>query len=241
MLRRPGLLVAALAAVLALTGCGAAGEANPEKYPPTGVDELVIPTPDPDPTDFVAGVDNHWLPLAPGTVWTYDVTGSRATSREVRVEATTETIANVPCVVVHRTDTNEKGRVVDEADAFYAQDAAGNVWLFGEDGPTRTWRAGVAGAEAGLAMPATPRVGDGFLRESAPGVAADRSTVLSLDAERTLPAGTFRGLALFEDQPTIGDETDTVQRAYASGTGLVQEVTSVGGAERAELVSVTQP
>src|SRR3954467_11387956 len=175
MLRRPGLLVAALAAALVLTGCGAAGEADPEKYPPTGVDELLIPTPTPDPADFVADVDNAWFPLPLGTVWTYDVTGSRATRRKLRVENATVRIAGVPCVVVHRTDTGGNGRVVDQGDTFYAQDAAGNVWLFGEDDPARTWRAGVHGAEAGLAMPAAPRVGDGFLRERAPGVAADRS------------------------------------------------------------------
>ena len=39
-------------------------------------------------------------------------------------------------------------------------------------------------------MPAHPRVGDGYLQQQAPNV-ADRSTVLSLDEERTVPAGTF--------------------------------------------------
>jgi hypothetical protein len=240
MLRRPGLLVAALATVAALTGCGAAGEANPEKYPPSGVDELVIPTPTPDPDDYVAGVDNPWFPLEPGTVWSYDVTDGRATDREVRVEDRTVSIAGVPCVVVHTTNTAARGRVVDEGDAYYAQDTAGNVWLFGEEDPDRSWRAGVDGAEAGLAMPAKPRVGDGFLRQRASGV-ADSSTVLAVDAERTVPAGTFADLVLMEDAPKIGGDLDTVQRAYASGTGLVQEVTALGDTERADLVSVTTP
>jgi hypothetical protein len=150
----------------------------------------------------------------------------------------------VPCVAVHTTSTAASGRVVDEGDAYYAQDTAGNVWLFGEDGAERSWRAGVDGAEAGLAMPAEPRVGDGFLRERAPG-AADVSTVLAVDAERTVPAGTFADLVLIEDAPTIGPtidgDLDTVQRAYARGAGLVQEVTTVGGTERADLVSVTTP
>jgi hypothetical protein len=238
MLRRPGLLVAALATVLAVTGCGAAGEANPQKYPPSGVDELVIPTPSPDPDDYVAGVDNPWLPLAPGTVWGYDVSDGRATDREVRVEEGTVTIAGVPCVVVRTTSTSAGGRVVDEGEAYYAQDTAGNVWLFGEERADRSWRAGEDDAEAGLAMPATPRVGDGFLRQRAPGV-ADSSTVLAVDAERTVPAGTFADLVLMEDRPTIGDDLDTVERAYARGTGLVQEVTTLGGTGRADLVSVT--
>ena len=66
----------AACSVLLLTACGGAGQANPEKIGPRGVDELVIPTPDPDPADFVDGVDNPWLPLQPGTVWTYAVSGS---------------------------------------------------------------------------------------------------------------------------------------------------------------------
>ncbi len=52
-----------LAALTVLTGCGSASVSSP----PSGVDELVIPTPSPDPDDFVAAVDNPWFPLEPGT------------------------------------------------------------------------------------------------------------------------------------------------------------------------------
>jgi len=246
MLRRPGLLVAALATALALGGCGSAGEANPEKYPPSGVDELVVPTPTPDPDDFVARVDNPWLPLARGTVWTYDVSGSETASIEVRVEDRREVVAGVSCVVVHRTESDADGKVVREGDRFYAQDTRGNVWLFGER-PTiagvdasRSWLAGEAGAEAGLAMPAIPRIGDGYLQERAPGTAEDRSSVLSLDDEATVPAGTFAGVLLVEDTTTVGIP-EVVRRSYAEGTGLVEELTTLGGTEHAELVSVTTP
>jgi hypothetical protein len=235
MLRRPGVLVAALATALALGACGSAGEANPEKYPPSGVDELVVPTPSPDPDDFVADVDNPWLPLAPGTVWTYDVSGSETTGLEVRVEDRREVVAGVSCVVVHRTETDDDGKVVREGDTFYAQDTRGNVWLFGEDG---SWLAGEGGAEAGLAMPATPRVGDGYLQERAPGTAEDRSSVLSVDEEATVPAGTFADVLLVEDATSVGIP-EVVRRSYAEGTGLVEELTTLGGTEHAELVSVT--
>ena len=120
------------------SGCGAAGQANPEKIGPRGVDELVIPTPDPDPDDFVDAVTNPWLPLAPGTVWTYDVAGSAVQQLEVRVEERREVVAGVECVVVaphgHRPRT---ASVVVQGDAFYAQDTRGNVWLFGEE--TGAW------------------------------------------------------------------------------------------------------
>ena len=61
-------------ALMAALGVGGCGDASPES-PPSGVDELVVPTPSPDPADFVTGVDNPWLPLAPGASWTYEATG----------------------------------------------------------------------------------------------------------------------------------------------------------------------
>ena len=148
--RSVGLVAVALLLGLVTAGCGAAGQANPEKIGPRGVDELVIPTPDPDPDDFVDAVTNPWLPLAPGTIWTYDVAGSEVQQLEVRVEERRKVVAGVSCVVVHTTGTDRDGQVVVEGDAFYAQDARGNVWLFGEEsrglvpatrGLTRSWRA----------------------------------------------------------------------------------------------------
>ena len=82
-------------------------------------------------------------------------------------------------------------------------------------------------------MPAFPRVGDGYLQERAPS-AADRSTVLALDEERTVPAGTFADLLLVEDTSTLDTPDElVVRRAYAEGTGLVEETTMSGGTERA--------
>jgi hypothetical protein len=241
MSRRPVTFVAALLlCALLASGCDAAGQANPTEIGPRGVDELVIPTPSPDPDDFVDEVDNAWLPLAPGTVWTYDVAGSAVQRLEVRVEQDRETVAGVSCVVVHSTATDRDGEVVEEGDRYYAQDRAGNVWLFGEQGG-RSWRAEEDGAEAGLAMPALPRVGDGYLHERATS-AADRSTVLALDEERTVPAGTFGDLLLTEDTSTLDTAAEVVvRRAYAEGTGLVEETTMIGGTERAVLASVTAP
>lgn len=230
-------LVALVAATVVLSGCGAVGEANPQKIGPQGVDELTIPTPSPDPADFVGGVDNPWLPLVRGRVWTYDVSGSAATRLEVRVEDATETVAGVVCVVVHSTATDAEDDIVRESDAYYAQDRRGNVWLLGEDTPTRAWRAGEGDDQAGLAMPATPRVGDGFALERAPDVAEDRVTVLSVDAESTVPAGTFGDVVVTDTRAEIGD-LDVTRRWYAEGTGLVEALTTLGGTEHAELVSV---
>ena len=233
-------LVALAAALGLLTGCGAAGEANPEKIGPRGVDELVIPTPSPDPGDFVSGVDNPWLPLAPGTVWTYEMSGSAAARLVVSVAAAPVTVDGVPCVVVHSEATDVGGGMVSTQDAYYAQDRRGNVWLLGEESADRSWHAGAGGAEAGLAMPATPRVGDGYLEEDAPGVAADRTTVLALNGEATVPAGTFGDVLVVETRAGEGDPM-TTRRWYAEGTGLVESYVSLGGTDHAVLVSVTPP
>ena len=92
--------------------------------------------------------------------------------------------------------------------------------------------AGVDGAQAGIAMLATPRVGDGYLQEQAPG-AADRSTVLALDEERTVPAGTFGGLLLTEDtasSPTATSSSCGVRTPRAPAWS--RRRTMVGGTER---------
>ena len=88
-------------------------------------------------------------------------------------------------------------------------------------------------------MLAHPRVGDGYEQENAPGVAEDRSTILSVDDERTVPAGRFTGLVVTEDTSPLG--LVEVQRAYARGTGLVEATTTVGGTERIVLVEVSGP
>jgi hypothetical protein len=249
--RSAGLAAAALLLGLVTAGCGAAGQANPEKIGPRGVDELVIPTPDPDPDDFVDAVTNPWLPLAPGTTWTYDVAGSEVQQLEVRVEDRRKVVAGVSCVVVHHTGTDRDGEVVVDGDAFYAQDTRGNVWLFGEEsrglvpttrGLTRSWSADENGAEPGVAMLSTPRVGDGYTRALAPS-ASDRSTIVAIDEERTVPAGTFGGLLLVEDSLDYvsDDPGPVIRRAYAEGTGLVEETTMSGGTQRLVLRSVVEP
>jgi hypothetical protein len=237
MLRRRVVLAASLAV---LTGCGAAGEANPEKVGPQGVDELTIPTPTPSLEDFVGTIDNPYLPLKPGTVWTYDVSGSAASRLEVRVQDKATTVAGVRCTVVHTLATDADGRSVRETYALFAQDLRGNVWTFGEYGEDRSWAAGAADAEAGLAMPATPRVGDGYLEERAPGIAEDRTTVVALDGESSVPAGTFGDVLVVETHAEQGDPNVT-RRWYAEGTGLVEALATLGGTEHAELVSVTVP
>lgn len=162
--RRHLLLAVLLAACLVAAGCTAS-----ESSPPTGVDTLTIPTPDPSPDDFVAEVDNEWLPLPVGATWTYRVREEVAAYRlQVTVTEGPE-VQGVATTAVRREPRVSDRQLVSLTPStdWYAQDRDGNVWWFGRaDG----WRAGESGAQAGLVMPAEPRFGDGFRMALAPGI-----------------------------------------------------------------------
>ena len=184
-----------------------AGIGQPAPYDSPGINGLVIPTPTPAPADFVEGVDNPWLALAPGTRWTYDVTEDAGTRGRIDVEVQDGTVpvAGLEATAV-QTTTDLGGGTTSVATRLYAQDEAGNVWLVGSDTDDASWRAGEDGAEAGLAMPADPRLGDGWLSYDVPG----------------LP----RASATIEDQSSelvqLRNEADTTTRTvYEKGVGLV--------------------
>jgi hypothetical protein len=243
-----GVRVVLLAAVAvpAVTGLSGCSSADPAKSPPTGVDGLVIPTPSPDPADFVDRIDNPWLPLVPGSEWVYDVSGEEPQRITVTVTDRTREVAGVTATVVHDVVRSPDGAVLEDTWDWYAQDVDGNVWYLGEDtteydargrpDTEGSWEAGVDGAEAGLAMAAHPRVGDAYEQEHLAGVAEDRAEVLSLDEQREVPAGGYDGLLQTEETTPL--EPDVVERKYyARGVGTVLEETVAGGSEVVELVS----
>ena len=119
--------------------------------------------------------------------------------------------------------------------AYFAQDRDGNVWSFGEEGRGAEWRAGVDGAQAGLVMPARPRVGDGFVEEYAAGVAEDRSEVLDLAASVSSPYDSWTDAVEVRGTSGLDPELDDVSY-YAPGVGLVRSVKDTGSIE---LVSFT--
>jgi hypothetical protein len=197
MIRRPMLLALAAALPLLVAGCGSA----PQKSPPTGVDGLRIPTPSADPDDFVEGIDNPFLPLEPGYRWVYESAGVDPETVTVTVTEDTKVVQGVTTTVVHDVVRDAEGTLVEDTFDWFAQDTAGNVWYFGEDtteyddrgraDDSGSWEAGVDGAQAGVAMLAAPRVGDGYQQESYPGEAEDRAEVLSLEESVNVAFGSF--------------------------------------------------
>ena len=202
--------------VLALTGCGA----DSEQIDTSGVDELVIPTPSPDPDDFVGYVDNPYFPLEQGSEWTYD--GSDGTTTTVSVQPSNLVLGGVRVTVV-ATEVQHPEFDVDTTVDYYAQDRGGNVWWFGRQG---VWDVESDGAEAGLAMPASPRVGDGWRRAYLEGVVEDRLTVEAVGS----------GLVVLRVESDL-EPGVLVQQGYRSGVGLLSTAPVTGGGDSLQLVS----
>jgi hypothetical protein len=213
-----------LAGLAALVLCGAASAATPPR--------------------FSATVDNAWFPLKPGTVYHYRGVKDGEPSREVlTVTHRTRTIAGARCVEIADL-LYLSGRLEERTTEWYSQDAAGNVWYFGENtaeldrhGRVKTtsgsWRAGVGGAHAGLFMFAHPRVGRSAQQEYLNGEAEDHFQVVSLHAQ-------YRGKrALLTKEWTPLEPGVLDHKYYVRGIGTVLEQTVKGPVERNVLVSVS--
>jgi hypothetical protein len=247
--------LAVLIAILALPGCsternhGALGTVVPR------LDETAVPACNRGasrdtlpfaPANFVAGVDNPFFPLTPGTVLTY-TDGTEITRTEVTHEA--KNILGIAATVVHDRVTVD-GALTEDTFDWYAQDRTGNVWYLGEDtkelengvvvSTEGSWEAGVNGARAGIIMLTHPRVGDAYAQEIAPGVAEDKVKVVALDRTVTVRYGPFTG-CLKTSETTPLDPGAHEYKYYARGVGVVLEVTPSGGRTRLELTGVSRP
>jgi len=210
--------------------------------------------PQTDPVDFVDSngdplpITNQYLPLVPGTKFFYtSETQDGIETDEVFVTHETKVIQGVTCVVV--LDTVKLEGVLTELTLdWYAQDAAGNVWYFGEDstqyengvpaGTEGSWEAGVDGALPGIVMPADPRPGDSYRQEYYEGEAEDMASVMRLNAKASVPYGAFDGCLETKEWSPL--EPGTVEnKVYAAGAGLVLVVEHHGKAVRQELVDIT--
>lgn len=190
---------------------------------------------------FSAHVTNPWFPLAPGSRYVYTGIKDGQPSREVlTVTHRTKTIAGKPCAVVEDR-LFVRGKLAERTTDWYTQDAGGNVWYYGEEtatldrsghvtGTSGTWRAGVAGAQPGIYMPAHPRVGQTGRQEYYKGEAEDHFKVLSL-------LGTN---AVLTEERTPLEPGVIDHKLYVRGIGVVLEQAERGGNERNELVSFSR-
>jgi hypothetical protein len=203
-----------------------------------------------DPGSFVAGIDNPYWPMPVGSTWTYRETDGDGDVQRVVVKVTdrTKTILGIDATVVHDVVTQD-GKLKEDTWDWYAQDRRGNVWYLGEDtkeyengkvvGTAGSWEAGVDGAQAGIVLPAHPRVGMTYRQEHYPGHAEDRAKVLSLDEWAQVKAGFYRPLLMTKDWTPLEPRV-LEHKFYARGVGPVLVISLSGSGGREELVQHTR-
>lgn len=195
-----------------------------------------------DPARFVASVDNEFFPLVPGTSFFYEAAGG-GERVEVSVTDKTREVMGVTCTVVCSREYQD-AELVEETWDWYAQDADGTVWYFGEEtkeyrggevvSTAGSWEAGRDGALPGIIIKAQPQVGDTYRQEYYPGHAEDMAEVLKLGDTVVVPCGSFDHVLVTKDWTPL-EPGDEEQKYYAPGVGLILEVE---GDERLELVRV---
>jgi hypothetical protein len=205
------------------------------------------PKPPALPDQFVAGVDNPNFPLTPGKTFVYKGKQDGEPATDVlAVTGSTKTILGVATAVVH-DQVFVKGELVEDTLDWYAQDAAGNVWYFGEDtkeldhgqvvSTEGSWQAGVDNARAGIFMPAAPQVGQVYMQEDAKNVAEDCSRIVDLAAPVKTPF-VSSDTALKTEEFSLLEPGVLDNKFYVRDIGLVREQTIQGGNDFLELVSV---
>jgi len=201
-----------------------------------------------DPANFVADIDNTYLPMTPGTTYIYK-SESDGETEDITVVIThdTKVILGVTCIVVRDTATSD-GEVTEDTFDWYAQDKDGNVWYFGEDTKSYedgevvstegSWEAGVDGAKPGIVMEGNPQVGDSYRQEYYKDHAEDMSEILEMGVSVTVPYGSFQNCVKTKDWSPL--EPDVVEhKTFCPEVGQVLAETVEGGSEREELLSVT--
>jgi hypothetical protein len=201
-----------------------------------------------DRASFTPHVTNPWFPLRPGTTMVYAGRKDGRPAVDVVTPSRRTRVVDGVRVRVVEDRLFLDARLVERTSDYYAQDACGNVWYFGEDtaeldargrvvDTSGSFAAGIDGAEPGVYLPARPRLGQRFRQEWYRGEAEDTFVVRDLSATVTVPYGRFRHA--LRTSETTALEPGVVDRKYfVRGVGEVCEQAVRGPQERLVLVDV---
>ena len=245
--RAAGTATALLVALgLLAGGCGQDSAGSTRTTPP-GVLPQGAEAAHLDAGNFTTKIDNPYMPLTPGSVWTYaDTEPDGPPERDViTVTNRTKVIAGVTARVVHDRATRGT-EVIEDTFDWFAQDREGNVWYLGEatqgysnGKPSSTkgsWEAGVHGAQAGVVMPASPAPGLQYRQEYRKGAAEDSARILSIDDQVQSRVGHFAPAVLTKEFSPL-EPNDLEYKLYGKGVGLVMSIGVSGDLAREQLVS----
>ena len=241
-MRRARRAVGLLAALVAVAACGsgaakASGQGGtrvkPGEVPPLAqryehFDRAMF---DASPAD----IDNRFLPMRPGMhqVLVGSDRHHRAHRIEVVVTDLVQMVDDVPTTVVWERDFDGESLVEAEL-SYYAQDTPGNVWHLGEYaeayddaeliGATGWLQGQLAGARAGIIMPADPRPGTSSYSEGygpPPIFWTDRAQVAGRNLTVRVPTGRYHGVVLI-DEYSEQERTGFQRKYFAPGVGNVK-------------------
>ena len=195
-------------------------------------------------------IDNKWFSLTPGTQYTTSgkvVSADGTTERVVThtVTGLTKVLDGVKTQVMWDRDYAD-GSLVESELAFFAQDKAGAVWLFGEYpeefendkfiGAPNTFIHGISESQAGIAMQGEPRVDTPeYVQAHAPSVDfLDCGDVFQVNQRVCVPTGCYDDVLVIDEHNPLEPAVGHQRKFYSAGTGLVK-VTAVGGADQETL------
>ncbi len=234
-------MLVAYACLALFVGCAKAQESKTETQAET---KTVGQTPEKKFEDFNANnfsnptnIDNQWLPMKPGTRWTYEGTtieddGTPVPHRVViNVTDLTKVIGGIRSVVTWDLDYSD-GELVEAELAFFAQDNDGNIWRMGEYPEeydagkvvaAPTWLHGIKEARAGIMMKAKPQVGTPSYSEGwAPAVNwTDRGKVDAMGQKTSVPAGNYDNVLVIAENSSSEPDAEQL-KYYARGVGNVR-------------------
>ena len=182
---------------------------------------------------FATTGHSPFFPLVPGQVAGYkgEVDGELE-ELTITTQNVTVDIGGVLTRLVEERHT-VNGELVEISRNFFAHCTENNtVFYFGEETDNYengeivdhdgSWRAGTAGARAGVIVPGLPLLGARYFQEIAPGVAMDRAEVIQLGIAAATPYGNFTGVLVTEETTPLEPAARELKR-YAPGIGLIQD------------------
>ena len=186
--------------------------------------------------DDSTNIENKWLPMQPGTQWTFEgyTIEDGDLIPHLLVFTVTDLIKEIDGVstAVAWIEDYSNEELVEAEIAFYAQDNDGNVWYFGEypeeyergqfvDAPA--WIAGLENARAGIKMPAEPQLGMPSVSQGlAPMVQwTDRGEIYRMDQHTCVPFDCYDDVLIMDE--FNAEEPGAIQlKFYAPDVGQVR-------------------
>jgi hypothetical protein len=150
----------------------------------------------------------------------------------ITVLNTTKQVDGVEARVVEERET-VSGKLAEVSRNYFALDpTTHDIYYFGEDvdmykdgkvvNHDGSWLSGVNGAKYGRAMSRSPRVGERYSQEVAPGIAMDRAETVSTNEIIRTPAGVFGHCVKIEETTPLEPKSKEY-KYYAPQVGLIQD------------------